>query len=187
MSKLTYHKRFQMERRLGPGLRLPTLPTGYRLVAWSPERLLDHTEAKHLSFAEEIDSQLFECLRSAEGCERLMREISGKNGFLPAATWLIEYVAGPHKIEPCGTIQGIKASPRMGGIQNVGVAPLHRGRGLGSALVAAALVGFQQAGLTRACLEVTAANEPAVRLYQQLGFRRTKTLYKAVEVAYSLG
>ncbi|TWT66324.1 putative acetyltransferase [Posidoniimonas polymericola] len=184
---LTYHKRFQMERRIGAELSLPPLPPGYRFAPWSTGRLLDHTEAKHLAFGEELDAQLFDCLRTAEGCERLMREIARKPGFLPEATWLVEYVASPSKIEPCGTIQGIRTSPRAGAIQNVGVTPMHRGRGLGAALVSAATVGFQQAGLSRVCLEVTAANTAAVRLYQRLGFRRTKTLYKAVEVAYSLG
>jgi ribosomal protein S18 acetylase RimI-like enzyme len=56
---------------------------------------------------------------------------------------------------------------------------------VGSALIHAALVGFQQVGLPRAYLEVTAQNERAVRLYKRLGFRRTKTLFKAVELAYS--
>jgi ribosomal protein S18 acetylase RimI-like enzyme len=32
-------------------------------------------------------------------------------------------------------------------------------------------------------LEVTAQNEGAVRLYRRLGFRRIKTLYKAVSLA----
>lgn len=185
--KLVYYKRYQMERRVGPDVTLPALPSGYRFVPWSTQRLADHSEAKHLSFSDELDSQLFECLQTEAGCERLMRGISNKPGFLPGATWLIEYVAGPNKVEPCGTIQGIQASPRLGGIQNVGVTPMHRGRGLGIALVKAALVGFQQAGLSRVYLEVTADNTAAVRLYEQLGFRRTKTLYKAVEVAYSLG
>jgi ribosomal protein S18 acetylase RimI-like enzyme len=34
-------------------------------------------------------------------------------------------------------------------------------------------------------LEVTAQNDGAVKLYNRLGFRRTKTLFKAVELAYS--
>lgn len=184
---LRYYKRFQMERRTSGHRGLPALPPGYRFVAWSPERLLAHAEAMRLSFAEELDSQLFECLQSEEGCGRLMTEISRKQGFLPEATWLIEYVAGPNKIEPCGTIQGLRGTPRIGGIQNVGVTPLHRGRGLGGALVEAAMVGIQQAGLPRVLLEVTAENVGAVRLYQQLGFRRTRTQYRAAQVAYSLG
>jgi ribosomal protein S18 acetylase RimI-like enzyme len=54
------------------------------------------------------------------------------------------------------------------------------------------LDGFLGAGLSRGWLEATARNDSAVRLYQRLGFRRRKTLYKAVEivaqphVAYSL-
>jgi ribosomal protein S18 acetylase RimI-like enzyme len=32
-------------------------------------------------------------------------------------------------------------------------------------------------------LEVTAQNDGAIRLYRRLGFRRTKTIYKAVQDA----
>ena len=46
-----------------------------------------------------------------------------------------------------------------------------------------ALEGFSGHGLGRGFLEVTAQNEPAVRLYRQVGFRARKTVYKAVEVA----
>jgi ribosomal protein S18 acetylase RimI-like enzyme len=113
-----------------------------------------------------------------------MEEISDKEGFLPEATWLAAYIGGgPQEIEVCGTIQGVRSSPRLGGIQNIGTTPTHRRRGLGTALIYAALAGFQQVGLPRAYLEVTAQNEPAVRLYRQLGFQRVKTLYKAVEFA----
>jgi ribosomal protein S18 acetylase RimI-like enzyme len=38
-------------------------------------------------------------------------------------------------------------------------------------------------GLGAASLEVTADNARAVRLYQRLGFRRVKTVYKVVEDA----
>jgi len=68
----------------------------------------------------------------------------------------------------------------VGAIQNVGVTPAWRGRGVGEALVLQTLHGFRRAGLGRALLEVTARNEGAQRLYRRLGFRRFKTLYKAV-------
>ena len=42
-------------------------------------------------------------------------------------------------------------------------------------------VACDQAGLRRAYLEVTAENAGAVRLYRAVGFRRAKTLYKAVD------
>jgi ribosomal protein S18 acetylase RimI-like enzyme len=46
-------------------------------------------------------------------------------------------------------------------------------------------VGFRDAGIRRVYLEVTAQNTGAVRLYQRLGFRLIKTVYKAADVAYA--
>jgi ribosomal protein S18 acetylase RimI-like enzyme len=43
------------------------------------------------------------------------------------------------------------------------------------------LAGFRQAGLRQAYLEVTAENAQAVQLYRNVGFRRAKTLYKAID------
>ena len=45
-----------------------------------------------------------------------------------------------------------------------------------------ALRGFQQLGITRVSLEVTADNQEAVRLYESLGFRLTKTLFRQVDL-----
>lgn len=183
---LTYFKRFRMEIDLRRR-RLPSinLPQGYRLVGWSPDQVDNHAEAKYHSFRNEVDSVLFECLGDLNGCRELMEEISLKDGFLPEATWLMEYVASPVKREMCGTIQGVRVSQRYGSIQNVGVTPFHRGRGVGTALVTTALTGFQQIGIPFVYLEVTAQNQVAVGVYERLGFRRVKTLYKAVELAYS--
>jgi len=184
---VSYFKRFRMELDLrGRRFHPIPVPSGYRLVPWSPELLAAHAEAKYLSFHGEIDADVFACLGELPSCYRLMEEISGRDGFLPEATWLAEYVHDdPNHIEFCGTIQGIRATSRYGGIQNVGVTPSHRGGGLGTALLMAAAAGFQQIGLQRAYLEVTAQNDRAVQLYKRLGFRRTKTLYKAVDLAYT--
>jgi GNAT superfamily N-acetyltransferase len=184
---VSYFKRFRMEidlrlARFEPG----PLPPGYRLVPWHEELLGEHAEAKYHSFRQEIDADVFNCLSEYGGCFRLMEEISQREGFLPEATWLAVFDHGiGSPCLNCGTIQGIRASHRFGSIQNVGITPAHRGIGLGTAMVRAALAGFQQAGLPFAYLEVTAQNERAVQLYKRLGFRRTKTLYKAVEMAFS--
>jgi GNAT superfamily N-acetyltransferase len=184
---VSYYKRFRMELDLrGRSLTPITVPAGYRLLAWDPDRLVEHAEAKYQSFRHEIDAEIFSCLGDQVGCHQLMEEISVKDGFLPEATWLAAYVgAGDRIIEFCGTIQGIRFSHRLGGIQNIGITPEHRRRGVGTALLVAALAGFQQLGLPRAYLEVTAQNDAAVRLYRQLGFQRTKTLYKTVELEYA--
>jgi ribosomal protein S18 acetylase RimI-like enzyme len=183
---VSYFKRYRMEIDLrGARVEPAPLPPGYRLLPWSEERLAEHAEAKHYSFRDEIDADVFTCFGDYGGCFRLMEEISQRDGFLPEATWLAGYVGSGRPMEPCGTIQGIRVSHRYGSIQNVGITPPHRGLGVGTALIRASLMGFQQVGLSRAYLEVTAQNERAVQLYLRLGFRRTKTLYKSVEMAYS--
>jgi len=184
---LTYFKRYRMEVSLADReLPHPVLPRGYSFSPWDESLLEAHAETKYLSFRSEIDANVFPCLGELAGCYRLMNEIRHKDGFLPAATWLLARRDGPHiPTEFCGTIQGIRDSAGLGAIQNLGVTPERRGLGLGRALLLRALMGFQQAGLKQAFLEVTAQNVGAIHLYQQLGFVHCRTVYKAVEVAYS--
>ena len=73
-------------------------------------------------------------------------------------------------ISDVGTIQGTLRNGAVGAIQNIGVVPEHRGQGLGRALLVQALHGFAENGMAIASLEVTAENEVAVRLYEDLGF-----------------
>ncbi len=179
---LTYFKRFRMEIDLtGRALVAPPLPAGYVLMPWEGALLKAHAEAKYRSFRHEIDANVFPCLGDRQGCLRLMADISSKEGFLPPATWLIRYDGG-YRRQYCGTIQGIRDSANVGSIQNLGIMPEHRGMGLGTILMMHALAGFQAAGLVRAFLEVTAQNDSAIRLYQRLGFQKSRTVYKAVEV-----
>ncbi len=183
---LQYVKRFRMELDLRRW-RCPRikLPVDYRLVAWHSSLVQAHAEVKYHSFRGEIDAQVFPCLGELDGCERLMGEIQAKDGFLPEATWLAEYsAAGFSKAEYCGTIQAVRTHKGKANIQNIGVLPFHRGRGIGTALILASLLGLHHIGIRHACLEVTVENESAVRLYRQLGFRTVRTLYKAVELAH---
>jgi hypothetical protein len=181
---LTYFKRFRMEIDL-VGRSFPVhIPRGYVALPWDRSLLEAHAEAKYLSFHSEIDANVFPCLGEPAGCQRLMNEISRRDGFLPEATWLLAWEGGSER-EYCGTIQGIRDQHRFGAIQNLGIVAEHRGHGLGSALMHLALSGFQQVGLRRAFLEVTAQNEGAIRLYRRLGFTKVRTVYKCSEVAFT--
>ncbi|GAA4472160.1 GNAT family N-acetyltransferase [Novipirellula rosea] len=181
---LTYFKRFRMEFDLtGPMMDEAVTPSGYELVPFSDDLLRDHATAKYRSFREELDANVFPCLARRDGCLSLMREITGRISFVPEATWLVHYrPTRSTRAEPVGTIQGLQLEG-WGAIQNVGVSPEHRGRGLGSILLARAAKGFRAAGLTQMHLEVTTDNTAAVRLYERLGFRRAQVVYKAAEVA----
>src|SRR6516165_10791660 len=148
---ITYYKRFRMEVDLDGSVAPPDLPGPFTWVPWD-ETLIDrHAEVKYLSFRDEIDACVFPCLGDRYGCQRLMREIRRKPGFLPGATWLIACPEGY-----VATVQGVMDHGPIGAIQNLGVLPDYRGIGLGRALVERALTGFHQAGLRRAYLEVTA-------------------------------
>lgn len=184
MATITYFKRFRMEIDLGSFSNAPqVLPDDYALVAWDPVLVDRHAEAKFRSFQGELDANVFPSLGARDGCRRLMREIARKKGFVPEATWLLIHRTVGRRAEYCGTVQGMRDSEGYGAIQNLGIVPEHRGRGLGSCLLTASLEGFRQSGLQRACLEVTSHNSGAIRLYERFGFRRMRTVYKASEVA----
>lgn len=201
---LTYFKRFRMETDLrGRDFSSPQVSERFYFVPWDRSLLEAHAETKYHSFRAEIDSNVFPCLGDYAGCLHLMEEIAAKPGFLPQATWLVactgsdrdvgnQYdvsnsggVGSRCAVRYCGTVQGVIDRSGMGAIQNLGVVPEYRGLGLGKALMQQALAGFQNAGVRRAFLEVTAQNSGAVQLYKRLGFSRARTVYKVSEVAYA--
>ena len=175
--KLTYFKRHRMELDLRHPLPGAELPAGFYWLPWERGLLDVHARVKFRAFAGETDAVVFPGLARLDGCRELMVAIATRPGFCPAATWL---VAGP---DGCAaTVQGLLDSNGYGGIQNLGVVAEYRGLGIGRALLLKALSGFVTVRAPRAFLEVTAKNEPAVRMYRQLGFRAYKTIYRAVEV-----
>jgi GNAT superfamily N-acetyltransferase len=180
---LTFFRRLRMEMPLsGKRLECEALPQGFALVPWDAGLVGAHADAKYRSFRHELDANVFPCLGDRKGCLRLMTEISRKQGFLGEATWLLVQRPADARTQYCGTIQGVRDEEGRGWIQNFGVAPEFRGRGLGTALLFRSLAGFREAGLKRALLEVTAQNDSAVRLYRRLGFAQVKTLFKAIEI-----
>lgn len=182
---LTYFKRYKMEIRLSqldPGIK--ELDCHIEFRPWSTSLLPEHAQVKWESFRSEIDSHVFPCLGEREGCARLMREISSRPNFVPEATWLA-CCQTPTTWQACGTVQGLLVTPREGAIQNLGVHPDFRDRGIGRALLARALEGFRSIGCTHAQLEVTVQNTAAVRLYERMGFRRIETLFKVADVIYA--
>ncbi len=172
-----YFKRFRMEIDLvAPLPGLVDLGSDFTWLAWDDGLLDEHARVKQLCFADEIDGVVFPNLVCRDGCVRLMREIRNKWGFRKDATWLLA-----HRGQTVGTIQGVSVRGGIGAIQNVGVIPAYRGRGLGTALVLKTLHAFRAGGLALGRLEVTAENAAAVKLYRRLGFRFRKTLYKVMD------
>ena len=186
MRKMTYFKRYRMELELRPVRADAGLPHGFWWLPWHDSLLDVHAEVKFLCFQQDLDSVVFPNLGHLAGCRELMSIIRNRIGFCPAATWLVVSETGTEH-DPAGgcvgTVQGVIDGSGRGAIQNLGVIPEYRGRGIGRALLSKALAGFASSGASRAMLEVTARNEPAVRMYRDVGFRSRKTLYRGVEVA----
>lgn len=182
----TWFKRFRMQFDVTRLDRLvPATHDHYSFLPWNPDLVNDHAEAKYHSFCEELDANVFPCLGNQEGCRKLMKEISCRRGFLPKATWLVVYDDPFHSfVENCGTVQGVRESADEGSIQNLGIAPEHRGIGLGTTLLIHALRGFRDSGLRRVNLEVTAHNTGAVQLYERIGFNILKIVYKSIHLDY---
>jgi ribosomal protein S18 acetylase RimI-like enzyme len=60
-----------------------------------------------------------------------------------------------------------------GALYDIVVDPEHRGRGVGRALLDATLAALKERGAPRVVLSTAEQNEPAQRLFERAGFRRT--------------
>jgi mycothiol synthase len=131
----------------------PVWPDGITLTGWSP----DAAERFHAVW------------------EAAFRERPGFPG-TPAAEW-IEDVAEEDAFRPAWSMLATHdrlsdigfVVTTVGWIDQVGVVPAARGRGLGAALVRESLTRMRAAGATEAWLNVNVDN-PAGRLYERLGF-----------------
>ena len=76
---------------------------------------------------------------------------------------------------------------RKGHIVSIAVKEGHRRKGLGRALMEEAIKGLKARGCREAYLEVRVSNEPAISLYEKLGFRKESVIdgyYRDGEAAY---
>lgn len=74
-----------------------------------------------------------------------------------------------------GVFLGARAAPETGFVLHVAVHPTVQGEGYGARLLREGFASFQHDGLTRVVLGVTKTN-PAVRLYERLGFRHLRDI-----------
>lgn len=175
--------RFHMELQLrGQEFEVPPLPEGFHARPWHPTLLEAFITTHYLSFRNETDARLFTSFQTLRGARRVVEYIVGKRGFLPEATWLIEYMpCGEVGPVYCASIQGAIDSKGHGAIQNIGVVPKFRGRKLAAHCLLRAVQGFQQAGVPVVHLEVTATNEDALRLYRGVGFEVTRSFQRRAQ------
>jgi ribosomal protein S18 acetylase RimI-like enzyme len=139
-------------------LRREDLPTAARIIHRSHEGSLD--AALNLTYATVASCRGFvDTLVLRSGCGR----------FDADASLVAEDDRGA-----VGVVLSSHLSSTNGHLCQVSVAPEAQSRGLGTALVGAALDAFRRRGLKTASLSVTVDNERAYALYGRLGFRLRK-------------
>jgi RimJ/RimL family protein N-acetyltransferase len=82
----------------------------------------------------------------------------------------------------CDIRVGGRDTLRHAGTLGMGVVAAHRGKGVGSALLRAALDAAKARGLARVDLTVRTDNLPAIRLYEKFGFAHEGTLRRHMVV-----
>jgi len=82
-------------------------------------------------------------------------------------------VLGYIRVRP---VTGLRENAHVLGIAGLAVDPGSRGRGVATALLAAAERFARARGGSKLSLRVLSTNEPALRLYERAGFRREGTL-----------
>lgn len=158
----------------------PQLPPSFWFVEWSSSLIEPHADILHRSFRYDSDGAVFTTFRQYNHCRRLIETLADSPHFLPSATLLIAYGDPNDIFEYVANIQGLKLADDLGAIQNVGVLPEYRRRGLGQMLVQGALQGFQQAGVKRVTLEATSDNLAAVNLYDRIGFTTFHVYFREI-------
>jgi ribosomal protein S18 acetylase RimI-like enzyme len=82
-------------------------------------------------------------------------------------------VLGYVRVQP---VTPLRENAHVSGIAGFAVVPDARGRGVGSALLAAAERHARDGGARKLSLRVLSTNDAALRLYERCGFRREGTL-----------
>lgn len=146
-------------RELGSSINVVPWTEGYQEATG---RLIANAYQGH------IDSLINDQYRSATGARRFLINIvqyPGCGAFFEPASF-----AAISKSALCGASLASKVSADVGHITQVCVAPSYQGTGLGYELVRQSMAALATYRCRAVSLTVTAANEPALRLYRNMGF-----------------
>jgi len=144
------------------------------IIPWTESRQEEAAELIAQSYAGHIDSQINDQYRSVAGARRFLLNIIQYPGcgsfFAPASFVAIDR----YTQKACGLCLSSLVSERTGHITQLGVAPEHRGKGLGRQLLQKSLQALVAHGALRASLTVTSKNQEAIALYEDIGFRNQR-------------
>lgn len=156
----------------------------FRIEPWADHHHDSAATVISLAYMGHVDSQINDQYRTFDGARRFLYNIvqfPGCGAFYRPASYIASDLA-------TGWVAGIVlssfVSPDVAHITQLCVTPHAKGAGLGYELLRQAVATLRAAGAKRVSLTVTAANEDAVRLYFQCGFREVRRFFAYVWEAY---
>jgi len=152
--------------------RVETAPRAWRLRPVRREDLATTAHIIHRSHQGSLDAALNLTYATPAFCRGFVETLvlrAGCGRFDGEASFIAD---GPEGA--VGVLLASHLSRTNGHVCQVSVLPSGQGRGVGAALMSAALAAFRRQGLETASLSVTLDNHRAYRLYQRLGFRLRK-------------
>jgi mycothiol synthase len=158
------HVEWELSRSLADELPEPVWPAGYQLARYRRGAATRHFVS------------LYDASFSATAWYQPFSEEEVAETLQDAGDLLFAVVGPQPGQEPVG-VAWLRLEGSDGRIEPVGVAPAHQGRGVGRALLEAALQELRQRGAREARLGVWRRNRGAVSLYRQLGFRPRRRTY----------
>lgn len=163
------YPRFFMQAPLGPAVRLAEKPpSGISLIPWSELRQEETARLIVAAYQGHVDSHINDQYRTPAGARRFLMNIvqyPGCGTFFGPASWAA--VSGNELV---GVSLASLVAPDVGHITQVCISPATRGTALGYELVRQSLMSLAARGCQSVSLTVTTANQPAVRLYERMGF-----------------
>jgi ribosomal protein S18 acetylase RimI-like enzyme len=152
--------------------RVEAAPQPWRLRPVRREDLATAAHIIHRSHQGSLDAALNLTYATPAFCRGFVETLvlrAGCGRFDQDASFIAEGPEGP-----VGVLLASHLSRTNGHVCQVSVSPAGQGRGVGAALMTAALTAFRRQGLETSSLSVTLDNHRAYRLYQRLGFRLRK-------------
>jgi len=163
------YPRYFMHAPLGSVVRLPEkIIPGVSMTQWTELRQDETARLIVAAYQGHVDAQVNDQYRSPGGARRFLTNIvqyPGCGTFFGPASW-----AAARGGELVGISLASLVSNDCGHITQVCVAPELRSTGLGYELVRQSLLSLAIRGCQSVSLTVTTSNEPAVKLYERMGF-----------------
>lgn len=163
------------------------LPDGYRLEAWNWRIEDEAARLVYRAYRGHLDAEINDQY-CAPGSARTylsnMIRYPSCGEFNPASSFVVTEKAGGRAVGLILSSVSAAAGPEVGHVAQLCVEPEARGLGLGKVLMCASLAKFTELGCKCSTLTVTAANQPAVKLYESLGYAERRRVAAYVWAAW---